>query len=259
MKNFVLLLLVLSIGAVSCTKLSTDKQKNSYVLGHNFGSEMRRSSSIDPEQVMVGFNDQLRHVDKDPSSQSEPYSYLRGKESAKMVKQFGIPIDAKSFALGFNDAFEKKKKLEKKAFRKIMSQLVKKINQFHKKVGEKFLTMNKTKKNIKETASGLQYQILKKGTGPRPSSKLSKVRVHYKGSLLNGTQFDSSYERNKPAEFPLNRVIKGWTEGLQLMNVGSKYKFFIPWKLGYGRRGSPPKIPGYSLLIFEVELLAIVK
>ncbi len=123
-----------------------------------------------------------------------------------------------------------------------------------KEEGEKFLAENKTKNGVKTTESGLQYEVIKEGEGKTPADT-SIVKVHYTGTLLNGTVFDSSVERGTPAEFPLNRVIKGWTEGLQLMTVGSKYKFFIPSDLAYGTRGAGASIPANSALIFEVELL----
>ena len=119
-----------------------------------------------------------------------------------------------------------------------------------------YLDENAKKEGVKTTPSGLQYKVVKEGTGAKPGPT-SNVKVHYRGTLTNGTEFDSSYARNEPAEFPLNRVIPGWTEGLQLMTVGSTYEFLIPSELGYGERGSPPNIPGNSLLVFQVELLEI--
>ena len=121
---------------------------------------------------------------------------------------------------------------------------------------DNFLASNKTKTGVATTASGLQYEVLRQGNGPKPSAT-DTVTVNYKGSLLNGQVFDDSYSRGEAATFPLNRVIPGWTEGVQLMPVGSKYKFYIPYQLGYGTQGSEPTIPGGSLLIFEVELLSI--
>ncbi len=120
--------------------------------------------------------------------------------------------------------------------------------------GEAFLAENAKKDNIVTTASGLQYEVLTKGEGPSPSATTS-VTVHYKGTSLDGKEFDSSYSRNEPATFPLNRVIAGWTEGLQLMNIGAKYRFFIPSELAYGPRGAGADIGPNETLIFEVELL----
>jgi len=125
------------------------------------------------------------------------------------------------------------------------------------KKGEEFLAANKAKEGVKVTSSGLQYKVITLGTGAKPLAT-DKVKVHYKGTLLDGTEFDSSYKRGTPAEFPLANVIKGWTEGLQLMPVGSKYEFYIPSELAYGDR-APQTIGPNQALIFEVELLEIVK
>ena len=125
--------------------------------------------------------------------------------------------------------------------------------------GEKFLELNKDVEGVVETESGLQYLVLKQGSGEKPSAT-SKVKVHYHGTLIDGTVFDSSVDRGEPSSFGVNQVIKGWTEGLQLMSVGSKYKFFIPQDIAYGafpRQGGP--IKPFAALVFEVELLEITK
>jgi FKBP-type peptidyl-prolyl cis-trans isomerase len=122
--------------------------------------------------------------------------------------------------------------------------------------GKAFLEKNKLQSGVQVTASGLQYQVINRGTGIRPKAT-DTVLVNYKGTLLNGKQFDSSYDRNEPLELPLNGVIAGWTEGVQLMQTGSKYKFFIPYNLAYGERGAGADIPPYSTLIFEIELLKV--
>lgn len=124
------------------------------------------------------------------------------------------------------------------------------------KLGQDFLAENKNKPGIIETASGLQYEVLYEGTGAKPT-EFNKVTCHYHGTLIDGTVFDSSVKRGQPASFPLAMVIKGWTEGLQLMGIGSKYRFFIPPHLGYGDRQVGPTIGPNSTLIFEVELLGI--
>lgn len=124
--------------------------------------------------------------------------------------------------------------------------------------GEKFLEENKKKPGIITTESGLQYQVIKMGEGAKPTAT-DKVKTHYHGTLTNGTVFDSSVDRGEPIEFPVNGVIKGWTEALQLMPVGSKWKLFIPYQLAYGERAAGPQIPAYSALVFDVELLDIVK
>ena len=124
--------------------------------------------------------------------------------------------------------------------------------------GAAFLAENKKKPGIVELPSGLQYEVIRAAEGQKPLAT-DEVTVHYKGTLTNGAQFDSSYDRGQPATFALNQVIPGWTEGLQQMSVGSKYRFFIPYSLGYGERGAGNDIPPYSTLIFEVELLKIGK
>ena len=127
-----------------------------------------------------------------------------------------------------------------------------------KEEGEKFLAENAKREGVKTTASGLQYEVLEATIGQKPKAT-DTVRVHYEGTLIDGTVFDSSYKRGESIAFPLNGVIKGWTEGLQLMSVGSKYKFFIPYQLAYGERGAGASIPPYAALIFTVELLGIEK
>lgn len=122
--------------------------------------------------------------------------------------------------------------------------------------GKAFLAENAKKEGVKTTPSGLQYKVLRQGDGQKPTAA-SNVEVHYRGTLIDGTEFDSSYKRNKSISFWLNQVIKGWTEGVQLMPVGSKYEFYIPYELAYGPEGHPPVIPRFATLIFEVELLGI--
>src|SRR3712207_5284980 len=123
-------------------------------------------------------------------------------------------------------------------------------------IGEKFLAENKTKEGVKTTPSGLQYKVLKEGSGTSPK-ETDIVETHYRGTLINGTEFDSSYKRNEPTSFPVNRVIKGWTEALQLMKPGSKYQLFVPANLAYGERGAGGEIGPNETLIFEVELISV--
>ncbi len=123
--------------------------------------------------------------------------------------------------------------------------------------GKAFLEANAKKEGVTTTKSGLQYQVLTEGTGRSPKAT-DKVRCHYEGTLINGTVFDSSYKRGEPADFPLDGVIPGWTEGVQLMKEGAKYRFFIPYLLGYGERGAGSSIPPYSTLIFDVELIKVL-
>ncbi len=139
-----------------------------------------------------------------------------------------------------------------------LNDLQKKAEEAAKEAGKKFLEENKKNPDIKETPSGLQYAVEKEGEGAQPTAE-DEVTVHYTGRLLDGTVFDSSVNRGEPATFPLNRVIPGWTEGVQLMKEGSKYTFFIPSDLAYGAQGVPGAIPPHSTLVFEVELIKVVK
>ena len=127
----------------------------------------------------------------------------------------------------------------------------------HKEAGEKYLTENAKKDGVITLPSGLQYQVLKEGNGKKPTAK-DTVMCHYEGFLIDGTVFDSSVQRGEPATFPLQQVIAGWTEGLQLMQEGAKYRFFIPYRLGYGEGGAGSSIPPFAALIFDVELIQVV-
>ena len=192
-------------------------------------------------------------------------SYALGADLGENLKRQQIEIDYDIFLAGLIDGMETEMvRFDQKQRREIMASLQKNIRDKAKlegdtnlKIAEEFLEKNKkSNPEIKETPTGLQYRILKEGTGSSPSST-DKVKVHYVGKLLDGTVFDSSVERGEPSEFGLNQVIRGWTEGLQLMKPGAKYEFFIHPKIAYGSRPRP-KIPGNSLLIFEVELLNIL-
>ena len=159
-------------------------------------------------------------------------------------------FDGKETKLSLEDA--------NKIIQEYLQELTEKKAAEIKAVGQKFLEENKKNANVKETASGLQYVVEKEGTGAQPSAT-DEVTVHYTGKLLDGTVFDSSVNRGEPATFPLNRVIPGWTEGVQLMKEGAKYTFFIPSDLAYGPQGVPNAIPPHSTLIFDVELIKVVK
>ncbi len=213
-------------------------------------------------------------------TQNDSVSYAVGQNIYSQLKDLGLNIDllAKSItdaSLNKSDltkeeiikvltAFQKKMQ-EKQAAQMKVEQERKKVEmapiiEKNKKEGEEFLAKNKIKEGVKTTASGLQYEVLVAGPGTGPTPKdTSTLKVHYKGTLLDGKEFDSSYKRNQPYEFPLNQMIQGWIEGLQLMHVGDKYEFYIPYELAYGEEGRGEVIPPASVLIFEVELLDIVK
>lgn len=182
---------------------------------------------------------------------TEKLSYALGIEFGAKMKQLNTELDFSSLVQGIKDTLAGGKSMIEN------TEIAGILSEFKKTEGEKFLEANKDKEGVTTTASGLQYKIIKEGAGQKPNSS-DNVTVHYRGTLVDGREFDSSYKRNQPASFPLNRVIPGWTEGLQLMNVGSKYEFYIPSALGYGKRGAPGSIIGPdAVLVFEVELLKI--
>ncbi|WP_404341996.1 FKBP-type peptidyl-prolyl cis-trans isomerase [Pseudoalteromonas mariniglutinosa] len=181
-------------------------------------------------------------------------------------KELGVELDQELLMRGFEDALAGNSKLDEEKIRTVLTALDTNIRtkqeqkakveaEKSKAEGEKYLTDNAQKEGVTVTESGLQYEVITQGDGEKPVAT-DVVKVHYKGTLLDGTEFDSSYARDEPTTFPLNRVISGWTEGLQLMPVGSKYKFTIPAELAYGDRDLG-KIPANSTLVFEVELLEI--
>jgi FKBP-type peptidyl-prolyl cis-trans isomerase FklB len=170
-------------------------------------------------------------------------------------------INYMAVAKGMEDGFGGKKTIDPYEANRIISAYMQRIENesagTNKEEGEKFLAENKTKSGVVTTASGLQYKIIREGTGPKPKPT-DNVTVHYHGTLINGTVFDSSVERGEPATFPVNGVIQGWQEALQLMPVGSKWDLYIPSELAYGARPMPgSKIQANMVLIFEVELLSI--
>lgn len=191
-------------------------------------------------------------------------SYAWGLAMGQQLKGMGVKeLNSESFKDGVKVAFDGgKPEMEpaeaQKLIQDYLNDLQKKMETAARKEGEEFLKANKEKTEVKETASGLQYVIEKEGTGATPSAE-DEVTVHYTGKLINGTVFDSSVQRGEPATFPLNRVIPGWTEGVQLMKEGSKFTFFIPSDLAYGPQGIPNAIPPHSTLIFEVELIKVNK
>jgi FKBP-type peptidyl-prolyl cis-trans isomerase len=180
-------------------------------------------------------------------------------KSAPGVDQLDKKILIAAFEKAFlGDSVKIKPQHANEIIQKFFGQISKAEGDKNLKEGEEFLAKNKTKSGVVTTASGLQYEIIKAGTGPKPKAE-DEVKCHYKGTLIDGKVFDSSIERGEPATFPVNRVIPGWTEALQLMPVGSKWKLYIPASLGYGERGAGQDIKPNSTLIFEVELLEIVK
>jgi FKBP-type peptidyl-prolyl cis-trans isomerase FklB len=195
--------------------------------------------------------------------QKDKVSYSIGLNVGFNLSKQKISVNPDALSAGVKDALAGKPQMTEAEVKDTMTAFEKEMMEKQKAEGEKnaadgvkFLEENKKKAGIKTTASGLQYKSLKEGSGPSPKPT-DTVTVNYRGTLLDGTEFDSSYKRNEPATFPLNGVIKGWTEGLQLMKKGSKYQFFIPAALAYGERSPGAGIPANSTLIFEVELLEI--
>jgi FKBP-type peptidyl-prolyl cis-trans isomerase FklB len=212
-------------GADPATDLKTDRDKASYSIGQSIGSNMKKQGvDIDPAMVAAGLKDAFTGAK----------SKMTEQEMSEALEAFQRQMMAK--------------KLEKDSA----------VGGENKKKGEAFLAENKKKEGVKALPSGLQYQVIREGTGEMPKAT-DTVTTHYRGTLLDGTEFDSSYKRNEPASFPLNGVIKGWTEALQLMKTGSKWRLFVPAELAYGERGAGQDIPPNSTLIFEVELISIQK
>jgi FKBP-type peptidyl-prolyl cis-trans isomerase FklB len=218
---------------------------------------------------MVSCGNQTKQV-KSLETELDSVSYAVGLNMAKQMQNGFEEVDEAMFVQGFesgsdtinqlirekdiqdilNTYFQKKQQAK-------MRENVKKA-EMNKKLGEDFLAENKTKDGVKTTDSGLQYIVLKEGKGKKPT-KDDKVKVHYHGTVIDGTVFDSSVDRGEPSTFGVSQVIKGWTEGLQLMKEGAKYKFFIPSELAYGPQDRGQVIKGNSTLIFEVELLEVLK
>jgi FKBP-type peptidyl-prolyl cis-trans isomerase FkpA len=211
--------------------LDTEVQKQSYSLGASIGMYMQRNLeehdklglSLDKDLILSGFVDSIDG--KSVIEKEEIQALLMNLDASMKEKQQAAALAASETSLA---------------------------------EGAKFLEDNAKKEGVQVTESGIQYLVITEGEGDKPAAT-DTVKVHYKGTFLNGEEFDSSYKRNEPAVFPLNRVIKGWTEGVQLMPVGAKYQFTIPSDLAYGPNGNPPNIPGNSVLQFEIELLEIQK
>ena len=197
-------------------------------------------------------------------SSNDSASYALGLSVAEDLKSRGVKsVNVTLLGRAMQDAFAGNSPLlsteqRQKAIYGFLEAASKNQHAAAMDAGKASLDQNSKKAGVITLPSGLQYEVLKKGTGAKPKAS-NQVTVHYKGTLLDGKQFDSSYDRNQPLEIQLDQVIAGWTEGVQLMPVGSKYRFYIPYQLGYGENGAGPDIPPYSVLIFEIELLEIGK
>jgi FKBP-type peptidyl-prolyl cis-trans isomerase FklB len=217
------LLLVTQVNAKENLVLKNQKDKVSYVIGMDIGTNLKKQSiDVDPDILAKGIKDGF----------SGGKSLLSEQEVREIMAAFQKEMMAKQ------------------------EELNKKLGEKNKKEGEGFLAENKKKEGVKTLPSGLQYKVIKAGTGKKP--KLTDtVTTHYRGTLIDGTEFDSSYRRGQPATFPINGVIPGWTEALQLMQEGAKWQLFVPSNLAYGERGAGRQIGPNATLIFEVELISI--
>jgi FKBP-type peptidyl-prolyl cis-trans isomerase FklB len=207
-------------------------------------------------------------TDAAPSTQKEKYSYAIGMNIGKGMQRQPLDVDTNFLVRGLKDALTgAKAQLSDEEAQKLLTELqgemrkkqeeqVHQLQDTNKKAGDAFLAKNKTEPGVVTLPSGLQYKIITEGTGPKPAAS-DTVVCNYRGTLLDGKEFDSSYKRGQPATFPVGGVIKGWTEALQLMSAGSKYQLFIPAELAYGDRGAGQDIQPGSTLIFEVELVSI--
>ena len=214
---------VLSAQTNAAAKLQNKNDSLSYALGVDIGRNLGKSGvSLNQEAMARGLRDALA------GSGTE----FTAAQAQALVREFAMEVQ--------------KKQMQMQNERALVA----------KEEGANFLAENKSKQGVTETASGLQYKVLKAGTGQMPTTS-NTVKVHYEGRLLNGTIFDSSYQRGQPIEFQLGGVIQGWIEGLQLMKEGAKYQLYIPYNLAYGERGSPPNIGPYETLIFDVELIEV--
>lgn len=218
-----LLLVVLTGQAYAEGKLATKQQEVGYAIGMNIGMNMKRQGlDVDPEQVAAGLT-----------------AAFNGSETVLTQEEMAATLTA------FQQEMQQQQ----------MAKMAKEAEANLKKAKD-FLAENGKKKGVVTTESGLQYKVLASGNGASPDDS-STVKVHYTGTLIDGTKFDSSYDRGEPVSFPVTGVIKGWTEALKLMKVGDKWQLVIPPELAYAERGAPPAIPPNSALIFEVELLEV--
>lgn len=227
MKRLIICITTVSLASICLAQdkpqLKDQKDKASYSIGYDIGATFKKQNiDLNTDALMSGLKEGLA-----------------GKEGTLSKEERDKTLEAFQ-----KEMMEKQVAASKEAATKNAAE------------GEKFLAENKKKEGVKTTDSGLQYKVLKEGSGPSPK-ETDTVVTNYKGTLLDGTEFDSSYKRNEPATFPVNRVIKGWTEALQLMKPGAKYQLFIPATLAYGERGAGREIGPNATLIFEVELLSI--
>jgi FKBP-type peptidyl-prolyl cis-trans isomerase FklB len=231
----------------------------------NAAEEGTQKDANEPQIIVQATTDKAEIF----KTEMEKVSYIIGTQIAGNLKKAEIDVNLESLMQGLKDALEGTKlEISQAEMTKIYTawqqkmrakQAAKQAEEATKNLaaGTAYLEANKAKEGVKVLPSGLQYKVITEGTGNTPTGD-DKVKTHYRGTLIDGTEFDSSYKRNQPAEFPVKGVIKGWTEALQLMKEGGKWELYIPADLAYGQRGRPG-IPANSTLVFEIELIEIVK
>ena len=259
-------------------QLKTEADSLNYAFGLANGNDMKMMLAQDSDSVdhkikkfMEGLNEGLAgQPDENPEFAEvggQVGGWLNQQKTAGLLGDSALKVNYSLIRQGLinsikgektNMTVEQAQEYIQTVMEKRQAENMKEKYGANKESGEKFLAENKNKAGILTTESGLQYEVIRQGTGPKPAAT-DMVKVHYEGKLLNDTVFDSSIQRNTPAEFALNQVIPGWTEGLQLMPVGSKYRFYVPQNLAYGANENNPQIPPFSTLIFDVELLEIKK
>ena len=233
--------------------LKTEKEIRSYAVGMSFGKNLKRSEpNLDMAAAIQGIKDGMVEGKS---------SYSAGMVIGRDIKRAEIDLDTEMMLRGIKDAASGGNTLLsddefQKAVMEVSHGLVRKQIEKNKKQGEDFLAANKKKEGVITLPSGLQYKVTKEGEGKVPTAA-DAVSVNYRGTLVDGTEIDNSYKRGKPETFPVSKIMKGWSEALQKMKVGSKWQLFIPAALAYGEQGYPPAIMPKSALIFEVELVGI--
>ena len=223
------------------------------------GNQVKDVKSLETELDSVSYAVGLSMSDQLKSNFNEVNKTILNQGIRNGLDSTNLLIEAKEIQKVLSSYFQKKQQATMKERQDKAAELAEANFSENKKAGEDFLAANKSKKGIQTTASGLQYSVMKEGSGEKPAGPATRVKVHYHGTNIEGKVFDSSVDRGTPADFGLNQVIKGWTEGVQLMNQGSKYKFFIPQELAYGAQQKGLDIKPFSTLIFEVELLEVLK
>ncbi|MBW7886823.1 MAG: FKBP-type peptidyl-prolyl cis-trans isomerase [Bacteroidetes bacterium] len=253
MKKLVVVVLVCLFGTLPITaqKAKTKKTPAPQKTTAPQKAEAAVKTNAEKMSYAVGYDLALKiYADmKNKGLEFEIPSFLEGMQDAFLNKEVKLtPEEAQAAMMEYQQLLQTKQEEQRKKYTEMLEKV--------KKEGEDFLAENKKNDSVKVTASGLQYKILRTGSGPSPA-ETSTVVVDYRGRLINGTIFDESYARGEPATFKLNQVIRGWTEGLQLMNTGAKFEFYVPSDLAYGDRQAGSLIPAGSTLIFEVELKEI--